>query len=110
VVTSPLREAVVGVIKCLQPRLGFRQVEDETPLGPCALNKAGGALPVDRAEVDRLGASALFVGYLFKRLAGHARRGELVEVEPLLEGRRHCGVARSVRGGAQLHGAVVGDD
>ena len=33
-----------------------------------------------------------------------------MKVEPLLERLRHCAIARNVRGGAQLHRAVIGDD
>ena len=62
--------------------LGFRQVENEVELCPRAQYKAGGAHPVNRAKITTFRASAFFVGDLFRRLAGHARRGEPVEIEP----------------------------
>jgi hypothetical protein len=110
VVAPPTRQAVIGFLERLQPRLGFNWIEDEIKLIPRALDEAGRALSIDPAEVNRLCAPALFAGDSVEILPGHARCGNLVEIESLLKSFCHRAVAGNVSGGAQLHRIVVCDD
>ena len=77
---------------------------------PCALDEAARALAVNAAEIHTFRALPLLVGHFGGIFSGHARRGQPVQIEPLLERLRHRAIARNVRGGAQLHGGVIGND
>jgi hypothetical protein len=90
VLTPPAREGWVGGDESVEPshRLNFRN--DEAITVPRTFDQALRADAIDRPKVDRLGLAPLFIGYVFRRLAGHLRRGNAVKIEAVLSVARIC--------------------
>ena len=84
----PPADLGIGGQPRLEKRLALLQ-GDRLADGLEVIAEPTGRAAVGRAEVDCLGLAALFVGYLFLRLAEHQRGGVAVDVAAGVEGFAH---------------------